>query len=67
MARAVRVNREEHLGDLKEGHDHEPTVNPTLLKGTPSQVFKQVSDARCVVVSSQAPLSRAMLYPFDPI
>ena len=66
MARAVRVNREEHLGDLKEGHDHEPTVNPTLLKGTPSQVFKQVSDARCVV-SSQAPLSRAMLYPFDLI
>ena len=48
MARAVRVNREEHLGDLKKGHDHEPTVNPTLLKVTraPSQVFKQVSDAR---------------------
>ena len=67
MARAVRANREEPLGDLKEGHDHEPTVNPTLLKVTPSQVFKQVSDARCVVVSSQAPLSPSVLYPFDLI
>ena len=44
-----------------------PTVNPTLLKVTPSQVFKQVSDARCVVVSSQAPLSPSALYPFDLI
>ena len=52
VARAVRVNREEPLGDIKKGYDHEPTVNPTLLKVTPSQVFKQVCDARCVVVSS---------------
>ena len=61
----MRVNREEPPGDLKEGH--EPTVNATLLKGTPSQVVKFVSDARCVFVSSQASSSRAALYPFDPI
>ena len=61
----MRVNREEPPGDLKEGH--EPTVNPTLLKGTPSQVFKQVSDARCVFISSQAPSSRVALYSFDLI
>ena len=61
----MRVNREEPPGDLKEGR--EPTVNPTLLKGTPSQVFKHVGDPRCVVVSAQAPPSRAnaALYPFD--
>ena len=59
----MRVNREEPRGDLKEGR--EPTVNPTLPKGTPSQVFKHVGDPRCVVVSAQAPPSRAALYPFD--
>ena len=30
----VRINREELPCDLKEGRD--PTVNPTLLQGTPS-------------------------------
>ena len=43
----MRFNREEPPGELKE--DREPTVNPTLPKGTPSQVFKHVGDARCVV------------------
>ena len=54
-----RINTEEPPGDLKEGR--EPTVNLTLLKGTPSQVFKHVGDARCVFVSAQAPSSRAAL------
>ena len=65
MQKPVRVNREEPPCDLKEGR--EPTVSPTLLWGTPSQVFKHVCDARCVVVSAQAPSSRAVLYPFDLI
>ena len=51
----VRLNREEHLGDLKEGH--EPTIIPTLLQGTPSQLFKHVGYAGCVVVSAQVPSS----------
>ena len=59
----MRVNREEPPGDVKESP--EPTVNPTLLQGTLSQVLKYVGDARCVVVSAQAPSSRAALYPFD--
>ena len=59
----VRVNREEPPGDLKE--NPEPTVSQTLLQGTLSQVLKYVGDARCVVVSAQAPSSRAALYPFD--
>ena len=58
----MRVSREEPPGDLKEGS--EPTVYPTFLKGTPSQVFKHVGDARCVVVSAPAPSSRTALYPF---
>ena len=59
----MRFNREEPPGELKE--DHEPTVNPTLFKDTPFQVFKHAGDPRCVVVSAQAPPSRAALYPFD--
>ena len=59
----IGLNREEPTGDLKEGR--EPTVNPTLLKDTPSQVFKHVGDPRRVVVSAQGPPSRAALYPFD--
>ena len=58
----MRVNREEAPDDHKEGR--EPTVYPTLLKGTPSQVFKHVGDVRCVVVSARAP-SSAALNPFD--
>ena len=61
----MRVSREEPPGDLKEGR--EPTVYLTLLKGTPSQVFKRDVDARCVVVSAQAPSSRAALCPSDLI
>ena len=60
----MRVIREEPQGDLKEGH--EPTVNPTMLWDTPSQVFKHVDEARCVVLA-QAPSSHAALYPFDLI
>ena len=59
----MRFNREEPPGELKE--DREPTVNPTLFKDTPFQVFKHAGDPRCVVVSAQAPPSRAALYPFD--
>ena len=59
----MRFNREEPPGELKE--DSEPTVNPTLFKDTPFQVFKHAGDPRCVVVSAQAPPSRAALYPFD--
>ena len=43
------------MGDLKEGH--EPTIIPTLLQGTPSQLFKHVGYAGCVVVSAQVPSS----------
>ena len=48
VQKPVRVNREEPPGDLKEGHDL--TVNPMLLKGMQSHVFKHVGDTRCVVV-----------------
>ena len=65
MAQPVRVINEEPQGDLKEGH--EPTVNSTLLWDMPSQVFKHVGDARCVVVLAQTPSSRSALYPFDLI
>ena len=61
----VRINREELPCDLKEGRD--PTVNPTLLQGTPSKVFKHVDDARCVVASAQTPSSLAALNPVDLI
>ena len=57
----IRVNREEHPGNLKEGC--EVTVNTTLLWRTPSQFFKHVGEARCVVVSAQARSSVAALYP----
>ena len=61
----MRVHREEPPCDLKEGR--EPTVHPTLLKSMPPQVFKHFGDARCVVVTVQAPSSHAALYSFDLI
>lgn len=65
----LHLPRTAYPSDLRIiGHEgHEPTVNPTLLWDTPNQVFKDVGDARIIVVLGQAPWSRAAPYLFDLI